>query len=42
MRKRKADQKTRKRSSRAVIDKAKRILKRVGRGKPPVAGDEIE
>ena len=32
----------RERSSRANIAKAKRILKRVGRGKPPVPGDEIE
>jgi transcriptional regulator len=31
----------RERASRANIDKAKRILKRAGRGKPPVAGDEI-
>jgi len=30
----------RERSGRANIDKAKRILKRVGRGKPPVSGDE--
>lgn len=30
----------RERSSRANIDKAKRILKRAGRGKSPVAGDE--
>jgi hypothetical protein len=29
------------RAGRANIDKAKRILKRAGRGKPPVAGDEI-
>jgi transcriptional regulator len=31
----------RERASRANIDKAKRILKRAGRGKPPIAGDEI-
>jgi len=31
----------RERSSRADIDKAKRILKRAGRGRPPVAGDEV-
>jgi len=30
----------RERSSRADIAKAKRILKRAGRGNPPVAGDE--
>jgi hypothetical protein len=30
----------RERASRANIDRAKRILKRAGRGKPPVAGDE--
>ena len=30
----------RERSSRADIGKAKRILGRAGRGKPPVAGDE--
>lgn len=29
------------RAGRANIDKAKRILKRAGRGKPPMAGDEI-
>jgi hypothetical protein len=29
------------RASRADLDKAKRILKRAGRGKAPVAGDEI-
>ena len=28
------------RSSRANIARAKRILKRTGRGKPPMAGDE--
>ena len=28
-------------AARANIGKAKRILKRAGRGKPPVAGDEI-
>jgi hypothetical protein len=31
----------RERSSRADIDKAKRILERAGRGKAPVAGDEM-
>jgi hypothetical protein len=31
----------RERSSRADIPKAKRILKRAGKGKPPVPGDEI-
>ncbi len=31
----------RERSSRANLDKVKRILKRAGRGKPPVTGDEI-
>jgi hypothetical protein len=31
----------RERSGRADIAKAKRILKRAGKGKPPVAGDEI-
>jgi hypothetical protein len=31
----------RERSSRADVKKAKRILKRAGRGKPPVAGDEL-
>jgi hypothetical protein len=31
----------RERSSRANIGKAKRILKRAGRGRPPAAGDEI-
>ena len=30
----------RERSSRANLDKAKRILRRAGRGKPSVAGDE--
>jgi hypothetical protein len=30
----------RERSGRANINRAKRILKRAGRGKPPVAGDE--
>ena len=30
----------RERSSRASIAQAKRILRRAGRGKPPVAGDE--
>jgi hypothetical protein len=31
----------RERSARADIDKAKRILKRAGRGKPPATGDEV-
>jgi hypothetical protein len=31
----------RERAGRANIAKAKRILKRAGRGKPPVTGDEI-
>jgi hypothetical protein len=31
----------RERSGRADLAKAKRILKRAGKGKPPVAGDEI-
>jgi hypothetical protein len=31
----------RERSGRANIGKAKRILKKAGRGKPPVAGDEV-
>ena len=31
----------RERSSRADVGKAKRILKRAGRGKPAVAGDEV-
>ena len=31
----------RERSRRADIPKAKRILKRAGRGKPPVVGDEL-
>jgi hypothetical protein len=31
----------RERSSRANIGKAKRILKRAGRGRPPAAGDQI-
>jgi len=31
----------RERASRANLEKAKRILKRAGRGKRPVAGDEI-
>jgi len=31
----------RERSSRANIDNAKRLLKRAGRGKPPLPGDEI-
>ena len=30
----------RERSSRANIDRAKRILRRAGRGKPPLPGDE--
>jgi hypothetical protein len=32
----------RERAARGDVAKAKRILKRTGRGKPPVAGDEIE
>lgn len=32
----------RERSTRASITKAKRILKRAGRGNPPLPGDEIE
>lgn len=32
----------RERSSRANLARVKRILKRAGRGKPPVSGDEIE
>ena len=31
----------RERAGRANIEKAKRILKRAGRGKPPLAGDEL-
>jgi len=31
----------RERSARADIDKAKRILKRAGRGKPSVPGDSV-
>jgi hypothetical protein len=31
----------RERAGRADIGRAKRILKRVGRGKAPVAGDEL-
>lgn len=31
----------RERSGRANIHRAKRILKRAGQGKPPVAGDEM-
>ena len=31
----------RERSGRANLNRAKRILKRAGRGKPPVAGDEL-
>jgi hypothetical protein len=31
----------RERSSRASIPKAKRILSRAGRGKPPVPGDDV-
>ena len=31
----------RERSSRASVDKAKRILKRAGRGKPSAPGDEL-
>jgi hypothetical protein len=30
------------RAARGSVAKAKRILKRTGRGKPPVPGDEIE
>ena len=30
----------RERSARASVDKAKRVLRRAGRGKPPVSGDE--
>lgn len=30
----------RERSGRASIEKAKRVLRRAGRGKPPLAGDE--
>jgi hypothetical protein len=32
----------RERSTRASITKAKRILKRAGKGNPPLPGDEIE
>jgi hypothetical protein len=32
----------RERSGRADLARAKRILKRAGKGKPPVAGDEIK
>jgi hypothetical protein len=32
----------RERSNRADLSKVKRILKRAGKGKPPIAGDEIE
>jgi hypothetical protein len=32
----------RERSTRASLTKAKRILKRAGRGNPPLPGDEIE
>src|SRR6266567_1792217 len=32
----------RERAGRADLGKARRILKRAGKGKPPVAGDEIE
>lgn len=32
----------RERSGRANLAKAKRILKRAGKGKPPVVGDEIK
>lgn len=31
----------RERASRGNVDKAKRILKRAGRGRPPVTGDEL-
>jgi hypothetical protein len=31
----------RERFARADIDKAKRLLKKAGHGKPPVAGDEV-
>jgi hypothetical protein len=31
----------RERASRGNIEKAKRILKRAGRGKPPIPGDKI-
>jgi len=31
----------RERSGRANVGKAKRLLKKAGRGKPPVAGDEV-
>ena len=36
------DEYFRERSSRADPAKVRRILKRAGKGKPPVAGDEIE
>ena len=32
----------RERASRADVDRAKQILKRAGKGKPPMPGDEIE
>ena len=32
----------RERSRRADLGKVRRILKRAGKGKPPIAGDEIE
>ena len=32
----------RERAGRADIAKSKRILKRAGKGKPPVSGDEIQ
>jgi hypothetical protein len=32
----------RERSNRADLSKVKRILKRAGKGKPPIAGDEIQ
>jgi hypothetical protein len=31
----------RERANRGNIEKAKRILKRAGRGKPPITGDEM-
>jgi hypothetical protein len=32
----------RERGRRGDVEKAKRLLKRAGRGKPPVAGDELK
>jgi len=32
----------RERAQRGSVEKAKRLLKRAGRGKPPVSGDELE